>query len=53
MINQLTFTRFIAAFMIVFLHFGGKLFRFDNVFFETIRGHQYIEIPLKKFIRNL
>lgn len=28
MINQLTFTRFIAAFMIVFLHFGGKLFRF-------------------------
>jgi len=37
MINQLTFTRFIAAFMIVFYHMGGNLFKNISPAFEIIR----------------
>lgn len=38
-IEQLTFTRFIAAFMIVFFHYGGELFYIEGAVFEVIRPH--------------
>lgn len=37
MINQLTFTRFFAAFLIVFYHMGGDLFKDISPIFEIIR----------------
>ena len=42
--TQLTFTRFIAAFFIVFLHFGGDLFTTDNNFIKIFRNHLYLGV---------
>lgn len=39
MIRQLTFTRFIAAFLIVFYHFGKDLLKIEASIFESIRPH--------------
>lgn len=37
MINQLTFTRFIAAILIVFYHFGDYLLRYNIYFIDVLR----------------
>ena len=39
MINQITFTRFVAAFLIVFYHFGEDVFPSHNAFLNSIRHH--------------
>lgn len=35
--TQLTFTRFVAAFFIVFYHFGGNLFAWEHPFFKIFQ----------------
>lgn len=42
--NQLTFTRFIAALLIVILHFAGNLFYIENDFIITLRKHLYLGV---------
>ena len=42
--NHLTFTRFVAAFFIVFMHFAGELFIIDNEFIVIMRKHLYLGV---------
>lgn len=42
--TQLTFTRFVAAFFVILLHFGGSLFIIDNDFIIAQRNHLYLGV---------
>lgn len=42
--DQLTFTRFIAALLIVFFHFAGNILRTESLFINTIRENFFLGV---------